>query len=63
MRPPIHLNDIDLGVLFANMAQKEHLENVRKYIQPRLPIHQNCLKLKHQIRNIFSLIEIIMLLL
>ncbi|XP_025410860.1 uncharacterized protein LOC112683889 [Sipha flava] len=28
MRPPIHLNDIDLGVLFANMAQKEHLENV-----------------------------------
>lgn len=29
MRPPIHLNDIDLGILFTNMAQKQHLEDVR----------------------------------
>lgn len=28
-RPPVSLTDIDLGVLFSNMTQKHHLENVR----------------------------------
>ncbi|XP_022161654.1 uncharacterized protein LOC111027559 isoform X1 [Myzus persicae] len=28
MRPPINLVDIDLGLLFSNMTQKHHLEDV-----------------------------------
>lgn len=49
VRPPINLPDIDLGVLFSNMARKQHLEDVSKYIQSILlfrPIKIKTLKKK-----------------
>lgn len=40
IRPPVILPDIDLGVLFSNMTQKQNLEDVRtnsfNFIQQRL---------------------------